>query len=623
MTVLLTPLITENKAELAFARLLEGQLSHEYLCWHEVPIKSSARKRVRFPDFILFNPKYGVWVLEVKEWSLSYIKEHNSKQFTVGPREERVDNPYHQARFQAFALKDLLKEKSALMRNGRFMVPIMWGTVLYNITRQEFEAPEKTYPFSKPGRLGDIPSHGALCADELQAESPGRALEQRLLSMFEAEYAAHEPFPEKIVATIRDAIFPDIRIVADTTVRKPGIASDVKLIDLEQEKVLRRLDAGSHILFGVAGSGKTILLLNKARELLEQESGDKPSVLYLCRGTAVADQIRRQANQIGLPPDTVYSFHKWCSHLLRPQGISLPSSPSQLPTRLIEEIARGKAVPEKYDAILLDEGHDFKDRPEWLTLIVSMRRSATSLLVMAYDEAQAIYQGKPFPFSLEFLGKTAAIKKHILRKNYRNTEQILLFAKVFANALLEDAEQQEIPKVRPIGCGAAGKLPLVLACSSFGEELQKTAEAIQSAHRLGRSWSDIAVLFHTYDFNKLEGFAERIESVLRQKGIPCSREESEFTKDRVKVMSITKAKGLGFGLVCIVGASWTEYSLASRENDERKWREYLKEDTHYLYNAMTRALEELVITYTIPQERTLAHRRVIRLDTALGKVRGT
>ena len=621
MAVLLTPLVTANKAELAFAQLLQTQLGPDYLCWHEVSIKTAKQKRALCPDFIVFNPRYGFWVLEVKEWSLSYIQEHNPKEFTVGSTNERLNSPYLQAEKQGFALKDLLKAQSTLTRNGRFMIPIEWGVIFYNITRQEFEFPEKYRPFASHGKLGNIPSQNVICADELKMLEQDESLERRLLAMLDITDHTRPPLSESLILTIRNAIFPDVQIMVDTSVGKQPDANEIKLLDFEQEKALRCLTNRAHFLFGVAGSGKTILLLNKAQELLTQENGNAPSVLYLCRGTRVAEQIQHQASQMGLPEGTVYSFHKWCCHLLRQQGIGRPKNLSQIPDALIQALKDGRATPQKYDAILLDEGHDFKDRPDWLALIASMRQSNDSLFVMAYDEAQAIYgKGKQLNFHLDFLGVNTKVTKHILRKNYRNTEQILLFAKVFASDFLVDEEHRDVPRVRPLGCGTAGKLPLVLECSSLDDEFNKIADAIHTAHHSGRNWRDIAVLFHTYDFNKLESFAEAIETFLNRMGIPASRKDARCPTNVVKIVSVTKAKGLGFRMVCLVGVSPTAYSHASRENDARRKRENLDEDIRYFYNGITRAVEELVITYTKPQEGKQNFRLTTKLHVALCRV---
>jgi superfamily I DNA and RNA helicase len=44
----------------------------------------------------------------------------------------------------------------------------------------------------------------------------------------------------------------------------------------------------------------------------------------------------------------------------------------------------------QYQAVLIDEGHDFA--PEWLKLVAQMVDPSTNSLLLLYDDAQSIYQ---------------------------------------------------------------------------------------------------------------------------------------------------------------------------------------------------------------------------------------
>jgi superfamily I DNA and RNA helicase len=46
----------------------------------------------------------------------------------------------------------------------------------------------------------------------------------------------------------------------------------------------------------------------------------------------------------------------------------------------------------QYDAVLVDEAHDFE--PEWLSLAVKMVNPNTKAFMIAYDDMQAIYKGR-------------------------------------------------------------------------------------------------------------------------------------------------------------------------------------------------------------------------------------
>jgi superfamily I DNA/RNA helicase len=67
--------------------------------------------------------------------------------------------------------------------------------------------------------------------------------------------------------------------------------------------------------------------------------------------------------------------------------------------RVITGVDRRQIPSGQYQAVLIDEGHDFA--PEWLKLVTQMVDPATNSLLVLYDDAQSIYertQKKNFSF---------------------------------------------------------------------------------------------------------------------------------------------------------------------------------------------------------------------------------
>jgi superfamily I DNA/RNA helicase len=74
----------------------------------------------------------------------------------------------------------------------------------------------------------------------------------------------------------------------------------------------------------------------------------------------------------------------------------------------------------QYQAVLIDEGHDFA--PEWLKLVTQMVDPATNSLLVLYDDAQSIYErARSKQFSFKSVGIQAQGRTTILKINYRNT----------------------------------------------------------------------------------------------------------------------------------------------------------------------------------------------------------
>ncbi|MEV9032860.1 DNA helicase UvrD, partial [Klebsiella pneumoniae] len=86
--------------------------------------------------------------------------------------------------------------------------------------------------------------------------------------------------------------------------------------------------------------------------------------------------------------------------------------------------------------------HDFE--PDWLKLAVQMLDTESNSLLLLYDDAQSIYgRSRSRSFSFRTLGISAAGRTKILKRNYRNTDEILACARGFAERLLSPVEADE------------------------------------------------------------------------------------------------------------------------------------------------------------------------------------
>lgn len=57
--------------ERRFANRLEQKLEDDWLLWYDVPLGP----RNVHPDFVVFNPRRGLLMLEVKDWKLDTIRD--------------------------------------------------------------------------------------------------------------------------------------------------------------------------------------------------------------------------------------------------------------------------------------------------------------------------------------------------------------------------------------------------------------------------------------------------------------------------------------------------------------------------------------------------------------------
>lgn len=572
-----------TNGERRLARRLEEKLEDDYLLWYDVPIGGSARH----PDFLVFNPRRGILVLEVKDWGKDTIQsiDRASVRILVNGAVIEVQNPFEQARRYAQSVADLLKQDPALVGgDGRLLVPWSFGVVLPNITRRQFEE----------GQLDQVltPTR-VICRDEMQEDVDPEVFQQRLWDMFQRVPTKPVTLPQ--IDRVRWHIFPELRLAArqgDLFQKQEGpsdIPDLIRVMDLQQEQLARSLGSGHRVIHGVAGSGKTMILGYRCLHLAKAL---KKPILVLCFNRALASWLEQLIWERGVADRvTVRTFHRWCRDQLihyqvglPPQGLDSATFSEQLVQRVIAGTDRGLIPREQYGAVLIDEGHDFQ--PEWLKLITQMVSSETNSLLLLYDDAQSIYQKNKFSF--RSVGVQAQGRTTILRLNYRNTSEILSFAYDFAKDVLtpEDTDDDGAPLLLPRSAGRRGPEPELVLLPTERDEADYLAGQLRRLHELGTPWSNMALLYRTKRVgDNMAGHLRRTGIPFRQIGGNAAKAGQRLADDTVKLTTFHSSKGLEFPVVAIPGVR-----RPAGDGPEAK------EQARLFYVAMTRAIDRLVLT---------------------------
>ncbi|HTT11518.1 MAG TPA: UvrD-helicase domain-containing protein [Burkholderiaceae bacterium] len=287
----------------------------------------------------------------------------------------------------------------------------------------------------------------------------------------------------------------------------------VAVMDLHQEQLARSLGEGHRIIRGVAGSGKTLILAFRAQYLAR--AAEKP-VLLLCYTNGIAGRLEDVMQQRGVEDRVqVSTFHSWCFRILRTYDIAAPS-PGEMPdyeerlaasvNSVTKAVEAGQIPGGQYDAVLIDEAHDFE--PQWLALAAKMVDPDKRSLMIVYDNAQAIFKGRETPV-WKRLGIDAQGRTTVLKVNYRNTMQILSFAKRFAADVIGAPGVQaddESAVLMPEGCGREGPELELRKCVDYDAEGHAIAEWLQARRAAGYDWPQMAVLYPEHRIG--ERFAE-------------------------------------------------------------------------------------------------------------------
>lgn len=578
-----------TSGEKRFAQRLEEKLEDDYLCWYDVSIG----ERTKHPDFVVFHPSRGLLVLEVKDWKLTTIQSID-KQSAVIQTDHGIKhelNPLEQARQYMYVVTNKLERDPQLIwpsgsLKGKPAFPYGHGVVLTNIDRRQFD----------DHHMGDVlPAHLVICKDEMMPGADVEEFQKRLWDMFPYKFTRQLSLPQ--IDRIRWHMFPEIRIPAQQDIFEESgqksieIPDVLRVMDLQQEQLARSLGEGHRVIHGVAGSGKTLILGYRAEHLAKL--CQRP-ILVLCYNRTLAAKLASVMEAKGLQDRVhVVTFHAWCNRQLNAYNVGKPPRNADMTAffeACVEKVIRSvdqKLIPSaQYDAVLIDEGHDFK--AEWFKLVVQMIHPDSNSLLVLYDDAQAIYGGaKKLRFSFSSVGVQAQGRTTILKLNYRNTAEILSVARAFADDLLspKDVEEDQAPTILPMSTGRHGPKPLLIKFPTITGEAEYLADKLKEANKTGTRWNDMAVIYSHY------GIGKEMANTLSRKGIPFQwlqdkKHPFEPNHDSVKVVTMHSSKGLEFPLVCIPGVG------AAYAHDEQP-----EDVARLLYVAMTRATHELVMTH--------------------------
>jgi superfamily I DNA/RNA helicase len=240
----------------------------------------------------------------------------------------------------------------------------------------------------------------------------------------------------------------------------------------------------------------------------------------------------------------------------------------------------------QYDAVLIDEAHDFE--PEWLSLAVKMVNPNTKAFLIAYDDMQAIYRGMGRPVWSQ-LGIEAKGRTRVLKINYRNTVQILGLARRVAEEVVGApgvaADDEDLVLIPEDG-GRQGVEPVVRRCVSFEAEAHAIAEWLLGRRKAGYEWAELAVLYPEHKIG------EKFIQALQRHDVPVdvvkeNKNKVNLKLAAVRLLTIHTAKGLEFPCVAVGGLG-----AVGRHGEETQ------DCVRLVYVAITRATHEVLLTYS-------------------------
>ncbi len=574
------------------------KLPEDWIVYYE-PIISD-----RYPDFVVIAPQLGMIVIEVKGWNPNDILGGDLQTVRVRDRgaEKNEVHPVRQARGYQNKLQDECRKsheaQSTLLNvdgkyEGRFIFPFCHFAVLSNITSEQMKAHKlgdltALFPPSKV-----LPRDGLLDWEELPAER----ICEKIKTFFDPFWEIPQ-LSRRQVDVLRGIIHPEIRIESrfDPT--------QLAILDMRQERHARGIGAGHRIVYGVAGSGKTVLLIARAK-MLSQQTPDA-RILILCFNVSLGAYLRSALASSGNV--TACHFDHWSriNGVVRRSGRGNEPSESHesLGQRLKDRLQQGQGDSRRFDAVLVDEAQDF-DRTWFECVREAMKDPDDGDLLIVGDRQQGIYGAKTIVWSsvgIKAVGRTIH-SAFDLDKNYRNSREILELAAAFAHDQQELTDDQfgVVPVDPSKSLRATGIMPMLVQAKNRRDECQRAVSIVATLlHSNGRRDSrfpepldagQIGILYPWMPGKESTLMAEFLKGLQELAPAVWLKGDDRYAVDQpgVKIQTIHGSKGLQYRAVILLWADRLPRNFSDLDPNE---------DPKLMYVALTRPEDYLFVVHS-------------------------
>lgn len=544
-------------------KLFSNYLSDDTHVYYEKRVKDS------LADFIIVDPDIGVMIIEAKDWDIDFWKGKISiKNGKIYINDKATNNPKDQAlRYQKNTYHELNNSSSANIDKSstRLPYPVNHLVSLHNMTRSEFDT--ICSDLDKLGRL--LTPEQILFKEDyenvLSGDNPTQALTDLLVKKRRIGFIkGYDRINKEDMKYILAAIDPKV-IIEDSP--------DGFFRTMEQSQIIESsfTPNSNRVLRGIAGSGKTIMLLHQIDHICH-ENKDKKILLVSFTTTLQAMFSDRYINNESVD---------------------------------IKGLKDMKDLENKsYDFVFIDECQDFS-KDELQSIINKKRPAPEGFVILSTDWGQHLYFKEKrtadysfFNFKYSELGLNIESEDIVdLTINYRNTQEIGLFAHYFLHedSIKMTSAENEMNHMYLNKMQSAlrsdGRIPEVVAYKKDTEIIDQVVARIIKFIAEGAEEKDIAILFSEH--KNAKDLIERLTQKLSDRGykpfsyLDDSNRKMIHNTNQVLLSTIHSSKGFEYKhvILCANHSFQTIY-----ENTKRTF-----------YVGLTRAQETL--TVLVPKDK--------------------
>lgn len=479
-------------------------------------------------DFVVYHPRFGIVVIEVKGGRIRHAA-NTGKFYSINRYGEsfEIKDPFHQALVWKGRFLRVLRKRG-------IKVPVSYAVALPSVREDELVESAALVPALVIGRerLNDI----------------GAALKRIVTDSQPEQYLSFDDVSDQLHGLIWGRDFTTKLFLKDYLDSNELRVKDVEVV---QETLVQPIAASERLAIeGEAGTGKTMLALLLARKF---RNGGK-RVLLLSSNRLLNEHLKREAGQ----DIDVATYTEFAESF----GVPLLTPPSdyagrrddwtqyEAPERLGKAIA---ASERRYDVLLCDEAQDVQ--PFWWDPIESVLTEEDSRFFIFFDRSQGVFGsgGSERDFVPETVLPIPA-PYFPLVYNYRTTREIASFARDFRTG----------QRVLQSHCGRLGYVPELVVYDDRNDCRGKLARLFRKLFREeGVSPSEVTLLSARHP-RAPQSVVHPRDTIarypLRLLSSSSERDPSARDKDnRVDVSTIASFKGLETPVAILLNLS--EYRL--------------------------------------------------------------
>lgn len=343
----INPDVTSNAEKKIFDLLKESTELSEYTCLHSLGLSKHSRKRQGEIDFVLVG-KNTILCLEVKGGRVERKNGNWLFKDRYGQENRKVEGPFVQVSTAMYSLKKDLEAKFGAEHGYLFGYGVLFPDIEFSTQSPEWD---------------DL-----IVYDLNDSSRPISVYIERISSYWRKKTPTYHKNSNLSKSEIINYFRGDFEIATPLWAEISKTENEITQFTQEQYRALDQMEGNPRLIFtGAAGTGKTLLAIEKAR----RNFFSKQKTLLLCCNRLLGARLQKEVQEIDPKNDflTASSIHKYFFReinklpelKLKFDRTSAGKSATEiyneiLPTFFINAIE--KSLIEKYDCLIIDEGQD-------------------------------------------------------------------------------------------------------------------------------------------------------------------------------------------------------------------------------------------------------------------------